>query len=67
MPGDILGKKQHSDSEKNKPTYPAVIGLQASKIAYQTLYQQADEVLKNLSVDAKLLQTLIKKLQTREF
>jgi farnesyl diphosphate synthase/geranylgeranyl diphosphate synthase type II len=67
MPGDILGKKQHSDSEKNKPTYPAVIGLQASKIAYQTLYQQADEVLQNLSVDAKLLQTLIKKLQTREF
>ena len=66
-PVGILGKQQHSDSEKNKPTYPAIIGLQESKDAYQTLYLQANDCLSDLSMDAQVLQRLIKKLQTREF
>ena len=67
MPVGVLGKQQHSDSEKNKPTYPAIIGLQESKDAYQALYLQANDCLSDLSVDAQVLQRLIKKLQTREF
>ena len=66
-PVGILGKQQHSDSEKNKPTYPAIIGLQESKNAYQALYLQANDCLSDLSMDAQVLQRLIKKLQTREF
>jgi len=66
-PVGILGKQQHSDSEKNKPTYPAIIGLQESKDAYQALYLQANDCLSDLSMDAQALQRLIKKLQTREF
>ena len=66
-PVGVLGKQQHSDSEKNKPTYPAIIGLQASKEAYQALYLQAIECLNELSVDAQLLQLLTQKLQTRTF
>lgn len=66
-PVGILGKQQHSDSEKNKPTYPAIIGLQESKDTYQALYLQANDCLSDLSMDAQALQRLIKKLQTREF
>jgi farnesyl diphosphate synthase/geranylgeranyl diphosphate synthase type II len=66
-PVGILGKQQHSDSKKNKPTYPAIIGLQESKDAYQALYLQANDCLSDLSMDAQVLQRLIKKLQTREF
>ena len=66
-PVGVLGKQQHSDSEKNKPTYPAIIGLQESKDAYQALYLQANDCLSDLSMDAQVLQRLIKKLQTREF
>ncbi len=66
-PVGVLGKQQHSDSEKNKPTYPAIIGLQASKEAYQALYLQAIECLNELSVDAQLLQLLTQKLKTRTF
>jgi geranylgeranyl pyrophosphate synthase len=66
-PVGILGKQQHSDSEKNKPTYPAIIGLQESKDAYQALYLKANDCLSDLSKDAQVLQRLIKKLQTREF
>ena len=66
-PVGVLGKQQHSDSEKNKPTYPAIIGLQASKEAYQALYLQAIECLNELSMDVQLLQLLTQKLQTRTF
>lgn len=67
IPVGILGKRQHSDSEKNKPTYPAIIGLQESKDAYQALYLQANDCLSDLSLDAQVLRRLIEKLQTREF
>ena len=66
-PVGVLGKKQNSDIDKNKPTYPAVIGLAESKQAYQALYKEAGDALKLLSVDAKRLQLLIEKLQTRVF
>jgi farnesyl diphosphate synthase/geranylgeranyl diphosphate synthase type II len=67
VPVGVLGKRQYSDSEKNKPTYPAIIGLQRSKEAYQALYLQAKDCLCDLSVDAQVLQKLIEKLEIRVF
>jgi farnesyl diphosphate synthase/geranylgeranyl diphosphate synthase type II len=67
VPVGVLGKQQHSDSEKNKPTYPSIIGLQGSKEAYQALYLQAKDCLCDLSVDAQVLQKLIEKLEARVF
>jgi farnesyl diphosphate synthase/geranylgeranyl diphosphate synthase type II len=66
-PIGVLGKNQHSDSDKNKPTYPAIIGLSESKNAYKKLYIEASDQLQLLSVNANELQLLIKKLQTRLF
>ncbi|SMN15080.1 Octaprenyl diphosphate synthase / Dimethylallyltransferase / (2E,6E)-farnesyl diphosphate synthase / Geranylgeranyl diphosphate synthase [uncultured Candidatus Thioglobus sp.] len=66
-PVGVLGKNQHSDSDKNKPTYPSIIGLSESKQSYQALYKKASSVLELLSVDAQSLQALIQKLQTRSF
>ena len=66
-PVGVLGKKQHSDSEKNKPTYPAIIGLKESKESYRSLYGQAGDLLQTLSVDAQMLKALIKKLEERTF
>jgi farnesyl diphosphate synthase/geranylgeranyl diphosphate synthase type II len=64
-PEEVLGKKQNSDAEKNKPTYPALLGLEASKAEYENLYQQAFNNLKLLSVNTEKLQALTQKLQSR--
>jgi hypothetical protein len=32
---------QNSDADKNKPTYPALLGLEYSKSEFEHLYQQA--------------------------
>ncbi|CAB9539027.1 (2E,6E)-farnesyl diphosphate synthase (EC 2.5.1.10) [uncultured Gammaproteobacteria bacterium] len=66
-PEEVLGKKQNSDAEKNKPTYPALLGLEASKAEYENLYQQAFNNLKLLSVNTEKLQALTQKLQSRRF
>ncbi len=66
-PEEILGKKQNSDADKNKPTYPALLGLERSKIEFQDLYQQALSDLDKLSIDATALQTLTQKLESRNF
>ncbi|CAB9544468.1 (2E,6E)-farnesyl diphosphate synthase (EC [Bathymodiolus brooksi thiotrophic gill symbiont] len=66
-PEEVLGKKQNSDAEKNKPTYPALLGLEASKAEYESLYQQAFNNLKLLSVNTEKLQALTQKLQSRRF
>ncbi|MDC9714215.1 MAG: polyprenyl synthetase family protein [Gammaproteobacteria bacterium] len=66
-PEEILGKKQNSDADKNKPTYPALLGLEASKIEYKNLYQRALSDLDALSVDVAQLKILTAKLQSRKF
>jgi geranylgeranyl pyrophosphate synthase len=66
-PEGILGKNQCSDIDKNKPTYPSVIGLRESKQAYKALYEKANKALELLSVNANSLQQLIEKLQSRKF
>ncbi|RUM76944.1 MAG: geranyl transferase [Candidatus Thioglobus sp.] len=66
-PEGVLGKKQHSDADKNKPTYPALLGLDKATKTYQQLYQQAFKKLEQLSVDANELYNLTKQLQSRRF
>lgn len=66
-PVETLGKKQNSDFDKNKPNYPALIGLEKSKQAYVDLYHQAQQHLKLLSVNADKLSILTDKLLSREF
>ncbi|KAA0446186.1 MAG: polyprenyl synthetase family protein [Candidatus Thioglobus sp.] len=66
-PEELLGKKQNSDAKKKKPTYPSLLGLEASKTEYRRLYQLALKDLDGLSVDAKKLRTLTEYLQSRQF
>ncbi|MBE8190197.1 MAG: geranyl transferase [Candidatus Thioglobus sp.] len=66
-PEALLGKRQNSDAEKNKPTYPALLGLDAAVQSYQELYQKALQSLENLSVNPQELVKLVEKLHAREF
>jgi len=66
-PEGVLGKNQHSDADKNKPTYPALLGLDKATKTYEQLYQQAFKKLDQLSVDANELCNLTEQLQSRKF
>jgi farnesyl diphosphate synthase/geranylgeranyl diphosphate synthase type II len=66
-PQNVLGKKQNSDIDKNKPTYPLLLGLVESQKSFQELYNRAQEKLRDLSVNADELQALVAQLHTREF
>ena len=64
---DVLGKKQNSDIEKNKPTYPSLLGMDNSQIMLNEYYDKAIDSLDKLSVDAEKLINLTRKLQSRGF
>ncbi len=64
---EVLGKAQNSDVEKNKPTYPAILGLEESKDRFEVLYQQAMDVLALIGVDTTELEQLTQQLRTRRF
>lgn len=60
-----LGKDAGSDLEKGKATYPAVIGLNASRQKAIELYNEAIEVLKELPGDTSILQSIAAFIITR--
>jgi len=64
---EVLGKRQNSDSIKNKPSYPSILGLDESIKKYEYLYRQALYEISFLSVDAKPLKDLTVKLMKRSF
>jgi len=64
---ELLGKRQNSDSVKNKPSYPSILGLEESVKKYESLYQKALDEISFLSVDEKLLRNLTVKLMKRSF
>jgi len=64
---EILGKRQNSDSVKNKPSYPSILGLDESVKKYKSLYQEALDEISFLSVDEKPLKDLTVKLMNRSF
>jgi len=51
----VLGKPQGSDAERNKPTYPDLLGLDGAKRAASELHDQALEALNNLDINTELL------------
>jgi len=64
---EILGKRQNSDLLKDKPTYPAILGLDESIRVYQDLYKEAIEDLSGLSVNEEILRKLTEKLMKRNY
>jgi geranylgeranyl pyrophosphate synthase len=65
--GEVLGKRQNSDSVKNKPSYPSILGLDESVKKYESLYQNALDEISQLSVNEKPLRDLTIKLMQRSF
>jgi geranylgeranyl pyrophosphate synthase len=55
---NTLGKTPGADQALNKPTYPAVMGLEQAKAKRTALTQQARAALVPLGEKAKLLTTL---------
>ena len=55
---ETLGKRQGADAERSKPTYPAILGLEASKAHAHALHERALERLAPLGRDADPLREL---------
>jgi len=64
---EILGKRQNSDLGKEKPTYPAILGLDESIRVYKDLYKEAIDEISGLSVNEETLRKLTEKLMQRAF
>jgi len=64
-PDEILGKRQNSDSAKNKPSYPSIVGIDQSIGVFKELYQKALDEITLLSVDAEPLRIITKQLMNR--
>ena len=64
---EVLGKRQNSDSVKDKPTYPTILGLDKSIRVYKDLYKEAIEEISGLSVNEENLRKLTEKLMKRDF
>ena len=64
---EILGKRQNSDSRKNKPSYPSIIGIDESIGIFKELYKKALDEITLLSVDAEPLRIITKQLMNRTY
>ena len=62
---EVLGKRQNSDSNKNKPSYPSIIGIDESIKIFKELYKEALDEISYLSVDAESLRTITRELMSR--
>ena len=67
--GDVttLGKATGADSERSKPTHPAIIGIEASQERVRLLHAQALESLAPLGPRADLLRSLADWLLARHY
>ena len=64
---EILGKHQNSDSEKNKPSYPSIIGIDESIEIFKNHYQKALDETTLLSVNAEPLRVITRQLMNRTY
>ncbi len=55
---DTLGKPQGSDALLDKPTFPSIIGLQASRDKARELHQQALQAIEGFGSEADILRTI---------
>jgi len=60
-----LGKPQGSDIEANKPTYPALLGLEGARVKLQQLLQQALDATECLGQQGTALRELAKYIVER--
>jgi farnesyl diphosphate synthase len=52
---EVLGKPQGSDQQKNKSTYPAMLGLEQAQAYLDELHQQALQALRALPYNTQML------------
>ena len=64
---EVLGKRQNSDLNKAKPTYPSLLGIDESIKVYKNLYKEALEEITSLSIKSQPLRELTEKLMGRSF
>ena len=64
---ETLGKPQGSDLEKNKATFPALLGMQGAKQRANELVEQALEALHNLPYKSDNLATFARYIVQREY
>jgi geranylgeranyl pyrophosphate synthase len=67
--GDVstIGKATGADSERSKPTYPSVMGIEASQERVRLLHAQALDALAPLGPRADLLRSLANWLLSRHY
>jgi len=61
-----MGKSAHSDAERDKPTFPALIGLEASQQRANVLRDEALECLKHVPGDTSILAWLAEYMISRD-
>jgi len=64
---EVLGKSQGADMAHNKPTYPALLGLQEAKDMAQDLLEQALNSLTGFDEQADPLRWMARYIVTREY
>ena len=64
---ETLGKPQGSDEAQEKPTFPAILGLEASKKLAQEQHQKALKILQPLGEQADSLRLLSTYIVERQF
>jgi len=64
---ETLGKPQGSDEDQSKPTYPAIIGLEASRQRAQEQHRQALVCLQSLGSEADTLRQLSAYIVERQY
>lgn len=62
-----LGKTQGSDSDRNKPTYTSILGLNAARDKLQILHEQAIEALQGFGPSAVFLRQLADYIVERRY
>ena len=62
-----LGKTSGADRARNKPNYPSIIGLEASKQLAEDLYRQAIDCLDTLAKNAYTLRQLAEMVVHRTY
>jgi len=61
-----LGKPQGSDQAQNKPTYPALLGVEGARVKLNRLHQDAVAILKDFGPDAEALIALTDYIVARD-
>ncbi len=64
---ETLGKQQGSDQQHNKPTYPALLGLDSAKQQAAVLIQQAHDALNQTESDCRYLHELADFITQRRY